>query len=180
MTTRAERRQATQARILAAARENFAELGYDRTTIRSVAAAAQVDPALVMQYFGSKDALFRQAVHVPADEQLPDDPAMLTELLLSVLGVKAGEASPMQLPLLRSMFTHPEATTEVRATLARHVAQFAAARPSDDAELRAALLVAILLGVTVTRNMIELGPLTDASPEQITEVLRPLFQKLIS
>ena len=46
----------------------FAELGYDRTTIRAVAAAAGVDAGLVMHYFGSKDLLFARAVEVPADE----------------------------------------------------------------------------------------------------------------
>jgi AcrR family transcriptional regulator len=55
-------------RILAAARQIFAELGYDRTTIRAVAAAAGVDVGLVMHYFGSKGLLFAQAAEVPADE----------------------------------------------------------------------------------------------------------------
>jgi len=176
--SRAERRRQTETRILATARQNFAEVGYDRTTIRAVAAAAHVDPALVMQYFGSKEALFRQAVHVPADETLPTDPEKLTELLLSIIGVKLGEPSTASLPLLRSMFTHPEATEQMRASLARQLEQFAAARPGDDAELRASLIVSILLGVTITRNLIELDQLRDATPDQITNLLRPCFQAL--
>lgn len=175
---RAERRRQTEARILAAARRTFAEVGYDRTTIRRVAAAAQVDPALVMQYFGSKEALFRQAVHVPADEALPTDAEKLTELLLAIVGVKLGEPTTASLPLLRSMFTHPEATAQMRASLTRQLEQFASARPGDDAELRAALIVAILLGVTITRNLVELDPLSHATPEQITTLLRPCLQTL--
>ncbi|MFD0509723.1 helix-turn-helix domain-containing protein [Streptomyces aureus] len=60
--SRADRRRATEARILDSARELFAEKGFDRTTIRAVATAASVDPALVMQYFGSKRELFAQSV----------------------------------------------------------------------------------------------------------------------
>jgi hypothetical protein len=48
----------------------------------------------------------------------------------------------------------------------------------EDADLRAALVLAILFGVSAGRNLIELGPLRDASPEQITELLRPCFEVL--
>ena len=68
--TRAEQRRQTEARILAAAREMFAELGYDRTTIRAVATAAGVDAGLVMHYFGTKDELFARAAKLPADEMV--------------------------------------------------------------------------------------------------------------
>jgi len=53
--------------ILAAARASFAELGYDRATIRGIAAKAQVDPALVLHYFGSKEQLFGAALQVPVE-----------------------------------------------------------------------------------------------------------------
>ncbi|MEV0622488.1 TetR family transcriptional regulator [Nonomuraea sp. NPDC050404] len=72
---RAERRRRTEERILVAARSLFADVGYERATIRGVAKAAEVDPALVMQYFGSKQELFRQAVRVSlvAGERLGAD-----------------------------------------------------------------------------------------------------------
>src|SRR5690606_11899482 len=54
----------SEARILEAARSLFAEVGYERATIRAVAGAAGVDPALVMQYFGGKQELFQRAVQV--------------------------------------------------------------------------------------------------------------------
>src|SRR5689334_16457158 len=59
--TRAEQRRNTEARILDQARRLFAESGYDRTTIRAVATAADVDPGLVMHYFRSKEELFARA-----------------------------------------------------------------------------------------------------------------------
>ncbi|MCO5994403.1 TetR/AcrR family transcriptional regulator [Actinoallomurus rhizosphaericola] len=176
--SRAERRRRTEGRILAAARARFAEVGYDRTTIRAVAAAAEVDPALVMQYFGDKKELFRRAVEVPPDDELPGDPAGLIDLLLSIVGVKLGELPQTSLPLLRSTFTHPEATERMRAAMTRQVEQASAAIPGEEAELRAALILAILFGVSTGRNLIELGPLRDATPEQITRLLRPCFEAL--
>ncbi len=58
---RDERRRRTEASILDAARELFAADGFERTTIRGVAARAGIDPALVMQHFGSKERLFAES-----------------------------------------------------------------------------------------------------------------------
>ena len=52
----------TRDAILAAARERFAEYGYDRVRMRDVAADAGVDVALVTYHFGSKDGLFGAAL----------------------------------------------------------------------------------------------------------------------
>ena len=60
----------TKAAILAAARERFAESGFERATIRAIAADANIDPSMVMRYFGSKDQLFAAAADF--DLQLPD------------------------------------------------------------------------------------------------------------
>ena len=65
---RAEQRRRTEARVLAAACQLFAESGFDRTTIRAIAAAAQTDPGLVMRYFGSKEELFAAAAQLPPGE----------------------------------------------------------------------------------------------------------------
>ncbi|HEY0692314.1 MAG TPA: helix-turn-helix domain-containing protein [Kribbella sp.] len=59
----------------------IAENGYDRTTIRSIAAAAGSDPGLVMRYFGSKEKLFAQAATIPADGPITGSPEQIAELL---------------------------------------------------------------------------------------------------
>lgn len=58
---------ATREKILAAARSHFGEAGYDGGTVRGIAAGAEVDPALVMHYFGSKEGVFRAAMDFPID-----------------------------------------------------------------------------------------------------------------
>jgi AcrR family transcriptional regulator len=176
--TRAERRRQTEDRILVAARDLFVRLGYERTTIRAIAAAAEVDPSLVMQYFGSKDRLFRQAASLPQDEDLTGDPEGLTEHLMTMLGLKLGGLPQASLTALRSALTHPEAAERVRQVQAHHVSQIGDSMAGEDAELRAALIVAIMLGVTIERHLIELGPLRDASYDEITELLRPCLETL--
>jgi AcrR family transcriptional regulator len=178
--SRAERRQQTEARILSAARDLFSRFGYERTTIRAIAAETEVDPALVMQYFGSKDELFRRAAGLAPDEALADDPERLTEHLLTTIGLKLGDLPPTSLAALRSALTHPEAAERVRSVQSDHIERIAATLPTKDAELRAALIVAIMTGVTIHRHLIELAPLRDASDEQVTELLRACIETLIN
>jgi len=177
---RAERRRNTEQRILDAARASFAEHGFERATIRAIAAAAQVDPALVMQYFGSKQALFKQASRITPSESLDGGPEQVTELLLSTLGLKIGELPAASLAMMRSMLTHPEAGEAARATLDRQIEQISAAIPAEDARVRAALIMATMVGVTISHQLLGLDALRDASPEQIASLLRPCFQTLTS
>src|SRR4051795_4810152 len=67
---RPRRSDATRAAILTAARERFAADGYERATIRAIAADANIDPSMVMRYFGNKDQLFAAAADF--DLQIPD------------------------------------------------------------------------------------------------------------
>ena len=177
-TSRAQQRRNTESRILAAARHMFSESGYDRTTIRAIAAAANTDPGLVMRYFGSKEELFAQAAQISPDEPIAGTPEQVADLLLASLRTKLGTEPAASLAALRSMLTHPEAAKEVRAMMTSQQQQFATAIPGDDATLRAGLITAITLGTVVGRFLLHLDGLRDASPGQITTLLRPCFQSL--
>ncbi|WP_169981174.1 MULTISPECIES: TetR/AcrR family transcriptional regulator [unclassified Microbispora] len=176
-TSRAERRRRTEERILSAARAIFAERGFQRTTIRAVAAAAEVDPALVMQYFGSKQDLFDQAVRIPSIPPL-DGELEPVEELLGRIGMKMGPLPEATLAMMRSMLTHPDAAEEVRGKLDGQVAHLADAIGTGDAELRAALMVSTMLGVTIAHQLLGLTALRGASPERIAEALRPSLRAL--
>ncbi|MFI0942587.1 TetR/AcrR family transcriptional regulator [Streptomyces sp. NPDC021020] len=172
--SRAERRRATEARILAGARELFAEKGFDRTTIRAVAAAAGVDPALVMQHFGSKRELFTRAVQVDPAAPAATGPEGLAEQLLATLGPKLGALPEGTLAMMRSMLTDPGAADQVRARLSEQAdAVVAAMPPAEDAELRAALALTTLLGVTVGHQLLGLPALAGVSADRIAALLRP-------
>ncbi|MFK4038457.1 TetR family transcriptional regulator [Nonomuraea wenchangensis] len=173
--TRAEQRRDSEERILAAAREIFVERGYERTTIRAVAAAAGVNAGLVMHYFGSKEELFHRAARLPPDELPPGDPA---EALLEAMRRRL-EAEPVaSLVLLRSVLTHDEAAEGFRAGARRWLEDIEEAVPAADADLRAGLIGAIMTGVVVDRYLLKLGVVADAPAEDILALLRPCFESL--
>ncbi|TRV77006.1 TetR/AcrR family transcriptional regulator [Streptomyces sp. 130] len=177
--SRADRRRATEARILGSARELFAEKGFERTTIRAVASAAGVDPALVMQYFGSKRELFGQAVQaLPVPPAAADGDGLVDQLMAS-LGVKLGGLPEGTLAMMRSMLTDRAAADHIRAALGRQTDSVGAALPdADDPELRAALMVTALLGVTIGHQLLGLPVLREAPAERIAALLRPALQAL--
>ena len=176
--TRAQQRLQSEERILAAARGLFAEVGYERTTIRAVASAAGVDAGLVMHYFGSKDLLFARAVEVPADELPGGTSGEVAEALLTSLGRRLTGEPAASLAVLRSMLTNADAADRYRAAGGPQLNQLTEAIPMPDADLRASLLSAIVHGVIAERYLLRLTHLADASPEQIIELLRPCFQSL--
>lgn len=176
--TRAEQRRRTEERILATARRIFAERGYDRTTIRAVAAQADVDAGLVMHYFGSKDLLFARAAEVPADELPTGTSAEVAEALLTSLNRRLTAEPTASLAVLRSMLTNADAADRYRAAGEPQLNQLTEVIPTPDAELRASLLSAIVHGVIAERYLLRLTHLADASPEAIIDLLRPCFQSL--
>jgi AcrR family transcriptional regulator len=177
-TSRAQQRQRTKARILAAARQLFAERGYDRTTIRAIAAAAGVDAGLVIHYYGAKDELFQQAAYLAPDQPISGTPQQVAERLLASLGARLDTEPVASLAMLRSMLTHPEAVAGVQATVADQLQQISNAIHTDDALLRASLISAITMGVVLGRYQLRLDGLHDADPNKIIDLLRPCFHAL--
>jgi AcrR family transcriptional regulator len=172
MVSRAEQRRRTEDRILAAARRLFAEYGYDRTTIRAIAAEAQTDPGLVMRYFESKEKLFARVAVVDRPQPIEGTPEQIAELLLAALGAKVTTEPAGALAAVRSMFTHPEAAKEVREAMLAEQRQAAGALPDQDADLRTGLIGALTLGTVIGRYLLGLDGLRDAPPDKIIELLR--------
>lgn len=183
--SREERRRRTEAAILNAARELFAERGFQRTTIRAVAAAAGIDPALVMQHFGSKDGLFAAAAHSTVEhdtlveateEQLPR--AALEHVLA---GYEDPQRRESAVALLRSSLTHPAAAEAMRDdVIAPAQATVAQTIGGDDAELRAALLNACTLGLTTARYILRIPILARASHQDLERVLEPALRAIVT
>jgi AcrR family transcriptional regulator len=176
--SRAEQRRNTEARILSQARRLFAESGYDRTTIRAVATAAEVDPGLVMHYFRSKEELFARAAEGGPPPLPGGTPEQVAEQLLDRLRGSLADEPVESLAVLRSMLTHPEAAHEAREASRGQRDQISEAIPDDQADLRAGLISAVLIGVVLGRHLIKLDPLANADPDQIVEILRPSIRSL--
>jgi AcrR family transcriptional regulator len=177
-TARAEQRRRTETRILDAAARVFVATGYERTTIRAVASAAGVDPGLVMHYFGSKQELFRRVIDAAPLPEVSGAPEQATEQILATLADRLANAPVASLTILRSMLTNPEAASVLSAGTARYQAQIAQAIDADDAALRAAIISAIILGITVSRHLITSDELAAADPARVVELLRPCVLSL--
>jgi AcrR family transcriptional regulator len=176
--SRAEQRRRTEVRILDAATQAFFSAGYDRTTIRAVASAAGVDAGLVMHYFGSKQELYRRVIDAAPAPEIGGTPDEAAEQILAALASGLVNEPIASLALFRSMLTNPEAASAASAGIARYEAQIAQAIPADDADLRAAIISAITIGITVSRHLIKSDELADADPEQVIRLLRPCILSL--
>jgi AcrR family transcriptional regulator len=160
--TRSAKRAATAQRILEAAREEFAAHGFEGATIRAIGDRAGVHASLVMQHYGTKAALFGSAVQLPADSN-----DAVEEHLRDVLDVRVGELPPETRALVRSMLTVPEAGESMREYLDERARNLATSLEGEDAELRAALIVSSILGLTVAQHFLELHAFEGYTPEQI-------------
>lgn len=152
--------------------------GYERTTIRAVASAAGVDAGLVMHYFVSKQELFRRVIDAATVPEISGEPAQATEQLLAALAERLTNEPVASLTILRSMLTNPEAASSASTAAARYQAQIAQAIPADDANLRAAIISAITIGITVSRHLIKSDELAGADPAQVIRLLRPCMLSL--
>jgi AcrR family transcriptional regulator len=182
--SRKQRRERTEGAILDAARCLFAECGYERTTIRAVAAKAGIDPALVMQYFGSKDGLFVAAALSTVDTESlvqadrDELPRMALEHIFA--DFEDSDRRVSAIALLRSAFTHPTARQVLRdKVMAETQSRVARTIGGDDAALRAALLNACTLGLTISRYLLEDAVLKNATADDIRRILEPALRAIV-
>jgi len=178
VTSRIAQRRETQKRILDAARTLFAERGFERTTVRAIATLASVDPRLVLHYFGSKEQLFTEAVRHDVNQDMDDDSVSASDAMLTSLGMKISGMPETSLAMLRSMLTHPEAAVLARGEIEDQIRSLATSIHADDASVRAALLIATNIGVTVARELLKVSELQTASPSLIAAILKPAFHAL--
>lgn len=178
----------TREAILGAGRRAFAERGYDATTVREVAAAAEVDPRLVLHYFGSKERLFQAAV------QFPFDPAATLERVLTAGVDGLGERlvrffletwdapdGSVGLALIRSALSTEQATSLLREFVRREVlGRVAAAVALDEPETRATLVGSQLVGLAVVRYVVRVPPLDDAPPAIVARWVGPAVQRYLT
>lgn len=171
--SRAAQRRRTEARILDAAADLFLAAGYERTTIRAVASAAGVQAGLVMHYFKSKHELFQRVIDAAP---IPDVSG--AEQILTSLAGRLDSEPVASLTLLRSMLTNTEAAEAIATTATRYQEQIAQGIQADDANLRAAIIDAIILGLVISRHLIKSDKLASADTAQIMNLLRPCVLSL--
>jgi AcrR family transcriptional regulator len=197
LTTNAERKRPgrppgtsdTRDRILASARELFARNGIDKTSIRAVAAAAGVDPALVHHYYGTKTKLFAAAIHIPIDPMdvigpLRETPveelgSKLPSILLSLWDSELGSGF---IAMLRSILAGNEVSL-IRSFLQEVIAVEVGSRvdnPPGSGRIRVQFVASQLVGVVMARYILELEPFKSLPVEQIAETIAPNLQRYLT
>lgn len=175
--------ETTAAAILSAARERFAADGYDRATIRAIAADAGIDPALVMRYFGNKAQLFAKAAEF--DLRLPD----LSQLPAEQRGeVIAGhlfdrwDSDGTLVALIRAATTNEAAADRMRSIFAEQLMPVVAGVCGDrgEASLRAGLLASQALGFVLCRRVLQLPPVVGLDRDGVVRWLGPTIQRYLT
>jgi AcrR family transcriptional regulator len=179
----------TRSTLLAAARAEFAERGFDGATVRAIAVRAGVDPAMVNHWFGGKEALFTASLDVPLDpnvlitEVLPGDPHHLGERIVTrflLIWDHTGGGRPLA-AIIRSVASHEVAARMMREFVVRFVARrIVAAVAPDRTELRAALCATQLVGLGMVRYVLRLEPLASADHATVVAAVAPNLQRYLT
>jgi AcrR family transcriptional regulator len=176
----------SRSRVLAAARVAFTRAGYDTVGVREIAAAAGVDPAMVPRLFGSKAELFsqiaRQAFRLEPAFEGPIEglgERVATHLLGPIRKTEPGTFDEFQF-LLRSAGS-PEAAPILSAALhADFITPLSKRMSGQQAEARAELITAYVLGFSVLRGALGSPALDTAKPNLIITTLGRAIQTLLS
>src|SRR5437588_3380660 len=178
----------TRERILGAARTNFGREGYDRATLRGIAALAGVDPALIPHYFGSKEGVFLAAVEFPVDPSefvprllAPGLEGLGERITLYFLETWDSPAGASLLALIRSVVSSELAAELMREFVTREVlGRVAAEIRLDKPQLRASLAATQLVGLAMLRYVIKVDALKSAGREELAGWIGPSIQRYLT
>ncbi|HWS50487.1 MAG TPA: TetR family transcriptional regulator [Microbacterium sp.] len=175
-------------RIIAAAVDEFGEQGYDGSTVRSIAARAGVDSALVHHYFGTKADLFAQAVGIPLRPDI-DVPGIIAgpreevgrRLVRYVLeAFEQPDIRRRGVMLMRTAIGSRLTTPLLAGFLSRElIGRIAKMLAVADAELRATLVASQIAGLLLTRYVLGIGPIAAASVDELVERIGPTVQRYL-
>lgn len=174
----------TKAVILAAARERFAASGYAGATIRAIAADVNIDPSMVMRYFGNKDLLFAAAGEF--DLEFPDcsgvDQRELGPLMVGHF-FERWERDEALIVLLRSSTTNADAAARMReifiAQLEPVIGRLEPTLGAAESARRAGLIATQILGMALCRFVLKLPPVVAMSRDEVVEWLGPTIQRYL-
>lgn len=188
----------TREAIGEAARAQFADHGYHGATIRGIAAAAGVDPALVHHYYGTKEALFAAAMRIPVipSEVLtaalsgrePGGPGLGAHLVKTALTLWESDGiKDTFVGLLRSAVTSDQASVMLREFISDSILGTVARltgldqqRGPAEAEYRAAMVATQMLGLALTRLVLGLPTVVSASVDELAATVGPSVERYLT
>jgi AcrR family transcriptional regulator len=184
---RSAKAEKTKLAILASARRAFAEHGYDGAGVRAIASGAGVTAMMVNRYFGSKEGLFGEVVTdsmrdavILSDKNLAS-PDVARALAVALVGLTETGESPLDgfLILFRSASSETAAAIARKRIAAAHQATARRVIKCGNAPERAGILLAVVAGFQMMRQMMRLEVLADADPAVLAKLMTSIFATLI-
>jgi AcrR family transcriptional regulator len=185
--------QQSRQRIIAVARERFMRDGYDRATVRAIAADAGVDVAMVYYFFGNKEGLFAASIVNVPEHPLHQLATLLDDSEPTAEGIgprlarrfferwEVGNTYEPLLALWRSAAMQPLAKELLHSSLAGPIAERLAARFGvPDAVLRVELVTSHLMGVAFARYQLRIDPIASISVDELVGWLGPTIQRYLT
>ena len=170
-------------RILAAARRCFAEVGYEKATLRMIATEANSDKSSIVKYFGNKEQLFRESVYwtIPIDDLTTSTADNSAEnYLRSMLSAWAKDPHSPMAVLLRASMTSEDAAELLREHITtQSVERVLKNLEGPDAHLRAGLFAAIMMGIASGRHILRIPGLAEAKLDDVLRAASPAISALI-
>ena len=179
MTTR-NGKAATRGEIFTAAHALFLERGFAGTPVRDIAAAAGVDPALVIRYFGSKELLFLETMQVDHLSPIDGPIETLGEEFISQLLSAQEQTRSIFLALMRASDSEGVGSHLRDAHERQFVAPLLSRLSGDDAELRARLAAALVGGMLYSLWVVGDEQLLAADQQELVQRYGALLQSLIT
>ncbi|PPJ26028.1 TetR family transcriptional regulator [Nocardia nova] len=179
----------TREAILDAARTRFAEVGFDKASIRSIAGAAGVDPALVHHYFGTKQQLFSAALNLPIDPELIRAPIRAAELdrlgetvVRTVVGAWDSSVGVHAVAAFRGVLAGGD------AALARSFLLEVALKdvrekvdsPPGTGTTRVVLAASQMIGLLVARKILQVDPVASMPLDELAAAVGPTIQRYLT
>ncbi|RMI29952.1 TetR/AcrR family transcriptional regulator [Nocardia stercoris] len=179
----------TREAILTAARERFAEVGFDKASIRSIASAAGVDPALVHHYFGTKQQLLTAALDLPIDPEailatlaaVPDE--LLGETVVRlIVGIWDSPVGVRAVAAFRAILSSadPSLARSFLLEVPLRAIRDRADNPPGTGATRAALVGSQMGGLLLARKVLELEPLASMPVDELADLVGPTLQRYLT
>ena len=178
--------------VLRAAKQRFAQEGYEKTTLRAIARDARVDPSMVLYLFGSKEELFRASLRLIMDPETlvaalaggpGDDPDIGTRMVRTYLRIWEGpDTAASMRAMLQSATSNSDAHEAFRDFMQNYVltAVSGVLGGGEQARLRAMLAASNLVGTAMLRYVMEIPPLATLSPDEVVRLIAPTVTRYLT
>jgi AcrR family transcriptional regulator len=178
--------------VLRAAKQRFAEEGYEKTTLRAIARDAHVDPSMVLYLFGSKEELFRESLRLIIDPEVlvaaltgatDDEPDIGTRMVRTYLRIwETPDTAATVRAMLQSATSNSHAHDAFRGFMQNYVltAVSGVLGGGEQARLRATLAASQLVGTALLRYVIEVPPLATLPVEEVVALIAPTVTRYLT